>query len=183
MAETKTGGSWLPLTFYMEKHIVRGVINQPDELRLTDFLNQVSEKQSSGTRTFIEVNDTNIVHEDGGEESQPSAYLNSEAILLVTTEEGDLARGIGAAIGPKKYPFVQKSSVQVVAETSAYALSGNMHCSAGQVVGDVLRTPATFLPLTDVQIKPHGQNIWLAAPFAALNKGRILSLAKEKVFT
>ena len=182
MAEAEVRTSLIPLTFYMDKYTVSGDIYQPANLRLIDLLNQEGEKQSNGAVTFIEVSNTHIIRKDGVEESQQSAYLNKEAIQLAVAEDGDLARGIGATPGPKRYPFVQKFPVQVVAETPTYMLSGYLHCSTGQAVGDVLRTTKKFLPLTDVQIKPHGHNIWLKAPFMALNRSQILSLAQEKSF-
>lgn len=182
MAEAATHGNWLPLTFYMEKHVVNGTVHHPANLRLTDFLNQADDRNNNGLNNFIEVKDTNMVHEDGIEDNQPVSYVNREAILLVVTEDGDAARGIGASASPKPYPFVLKSPVPITAETSAYTLSGYMYCSAGQVVGDVLRSPVKFLPLTDVQIRPHGQTTWRTAPFAALNRSQILSLAQEKSY-
>lgn len=180
MAETTAYRNWLPLTFYMEKYVVSGAIHESANLRLTDCLNQVDERNSNGIATFIDVNNADIVYEDGIEESQSIAFLNRDGIILVVTEDGDLARGIGASVGPKRYPFVQKSPVQVVVETSTYRLTGLIHCSSGQAVGDVLHTPTKFLPMTDIHIRPHGRNTWSTAPFAALNKSKILSLAQEK---
>lgn len=182
MAEAEVNASWLPLTFYMEAHVVSGSIYHPVNLRLIDVLNQAGERQSNNADTFIEVSNAIVFHTDGIEENQQSAYLNEAAILLVGIEDGNLARGIGAGVGPKRYPFVQKFPVQVVVQMPTYMLSGYLHCCTGQVVGDVLRATTMFLPLTDVHIKTHLQNTWQAAPFAALNRKQILSLSQEKTF-
>lgn len=182
VAEAPAEGSWLPLTFYMDKHVVSGALYQPSSLRLTDALNQLAEKQGNSAGSFIEVRDSRITHEGAGDESQPSAFLNKNSIILATAEDGDTARGIGASAGPKRYPFVQKHTVQVVVETEDYTISGSIHCAAGQQVRDVLGQPTAFLPLTDVHIESQGQHIRHTAPFAALNRSQILSLAQEKAF-
>jgi hypothetical protein len=182
MAESQAEGNWLSLTFYIDKHVVSGTLYQPSNLRLTDSLNQGADKQGNGVHAFIEVRDVRIIREGVGDENQPSAFLNRNSVVLAAAEDGDSARGIGAGASPKRYPFVRKRPEQVVVETKDYTISGCIHCSAGQLVRDVLDQPTTFLPLTDVHIESRGQHIRHTAPFAALNRAQVVSLAQEKAF-
>ena len=172
--------SWIPLKFYVETDVLRGSVELPINLRITDFLNETSEKKHTSFNRFLEVRDATIEHVDGTQERQQSTYINKMAILLVETAEGNSARGIGARVGCNGYPFVQKIPIQVVIKMPRHRLLGHMHCPNGQGVGEVIHTGVKFIPLTDVQIRTEGEDRWVRAPFTAVNRMQILSLQKEE---
>ncbi len=104
---------WLAVTLYMQTQILIGSILQPHEQRLLEILNGalLSPPESSGT--FLKLNDVTISHTYGNKEKLPNAYINKATIQLAATLDSDSARGIGAKVGPKPYPFVPKSPVRV----------------------------------------------------------------------
>lgn len=175
-------GEWLSITFYMETQVLTGFIHQPAEQRLLDLLNGASLSTPETSGIFIGLTDVTISHTNGKKEKLPTAYVNKATIQLVTTpDDGNSARGTGAKVGPKSYPFVPKSPVWVSLRMPAYALVGSMHCASGQEIRHLLGGKLMFLPITDAKIRPLTNGIWWTAPFVAVNKEQIVSLQQEEI--
>ena len=161
--------------FYLQTQTWIGVLDLASEERLSDFLNSRSTYRAQNQDSFLSVTNVTIIPDNGAQESLADAYLNRSSILLAATEDGDLARGVGARIEPKLYPYVKKAPVSVILELPSYTLSGNLHCTDGQCLKDLLNKECNFLPLTDVTIKPHKNGTSWQGPFVAVNKGQVLS--------
>jgi len=172
--------AWLGVAFYTETQVLTGFIYQPYEERLLDILNGISVRRRESRGRFLELTKVTIDYLNGKKETLPTAYINKASIQLAATLDGDLARGIGGRVGAKPYPFVQKSPVVVRLRIPAYALTGSMYRVGGQSVWHVLEEKVTFLPLTNVKIRPVANGIWWTAAFAAVNREQILSLQEEE---
>ena len=171
----------LAVTLYLQTEVLIGSIYRPHEQRLLDLLNGAIISRPENSGMFLNLSDVTISHTDGKKERLPTAYINKATIQLAATPDGDSARGIGAKVGPKPYPFVQKSSVPVRLQMPAYALIGSMHRASGQRLWNVLEEKLMFLPLTDVKIRPITNGIWWTALFVAVNREQILSLQEEEI--
>ena len=171
----------IAVTLYMQTEVLIGFIFQPHEQRLLDILNGtlLSPPESSGT--FLKLNDVTISHTYGKKGKLPNSYINKATIQLAATLDSDSARGIGAKVGPKPYPFVPKSPVRVSLLMPSYALIGSMHRASGQKIWHMLEENQRFLPLTDVKIRPLTNGIWWTALFVAVNREQILSLQEEEI--
>ena len=174
-------GEKLSVTLYMETQVFTGFIHQLREERLLDFLNGASLSTPETSGTFLGLSDVTISHTNGKKEKLPTAYVNKATIQLAATPDGNSARGIGAKVGSKPYPFVPKSPVWVSLRMPAYALIGSMHCASGQEVRHLLGGKLMFLPVTDAKIRPITNGIWWTAPFVAVNKEQIVSLRQEEI--
>ena len=172
--------AWLTVTVYMQTQVLTGFIYQPHQHRLLDLLNGVFIGRLDSGGRFVELSDAAISHADGRKERLPTAYINKATIQLVVPD-GDLARGIGAKVGPKPRPFVQKSPVLVRLQMPAYTLIGSVHCASGQKVRHVLQEKLVFLPVTNVKIRVLTNGIWRPALFAAVNREQILSVEEEEI--
>jgi hypothetical protein len=167
--------SWIPLTLFMQTWILGGSLYQPISLRLIDSLNDRSDTERNGAPAFVHVSGTTTFHSDGSREKKPSVFLNKANILLVATEDGNTSRGIGAEVGPKRYPFMHKIPIQVLVQLPPYTIIGDAHCVSGQLVQDLLDTKSIFIPMTNVRIRTQGHKSWRTAHFAAVNKAQIHS--------
>ena len=171
----------LAVTLYMQTQVLIGFILQPHEQRLLDLLNGALPSPPESSGTFLKLSDVTISHAYDKKEKLPTAYINKATIQLAAAPDGNMARGIGAKVGPKPYPFVPKSPVRVSLRMPAYALIGSMHCTRGQRTWQVLEENQMFLPLTDAKIRPLTNGIWWTALFVAVNREQILSLQEEEI--
>lgn len=173
-------GAWLAVKLYMQTQVLSGFFYHPYEERLLDLLNGISVRRPEGQGRFLELSDVTIEYTDGEKERLPAAYINKAIIQLATTPDGDSARGIGAKVGPKPYPFVEKSPVPVRLRTPAYTVTGSMHRASNQRAWHVLEERPMFLPLTTVEIRTLANVIVAKVPFVAANRDQILSLEEEE---
>ena len=172
------GAASLGVTLYTQTQVLTGFIYQSHEERLSDLLNNVSFSRPESS-SFLELGQVTIAHTDGHQERLATTYINKATIQLVVVPDGDSARGIGAKVGPKPYPFVEKSSVPVRLHLPTYALAGSMHCASGERVRDLLEGKAMFLPLTSAKIRLLTNDHWWQAPFVAVNRAQISSLQED----
>jgi len=170
MAETKQ----VAVTIYMQTQTLIGFIYSYGE-RLSDVLNSLSPRREDRGR-FVELHNVTIQHPDGREERLATSYINKAAIQLVTTTEGDLAKGIGGQVGAKPYPFVEKLPVSVRLQVPAYTIMGNLHCVSRGMTWHALEEKPMFMPLTNVSICQSDNSNWWRLSFAAVNRDQILSL-------
>lgn len=171
----------IPVTLYVETQVLTGFVYPPRGKRLSDLLNNVVVGQSEDGGKFLELSDVTISHTDGTRERPQTAYINKSTIQLVSTPDSDSGRGIGAKVGSKAYPFVQKSPVRVRIRLPGYELSGSMHCASGQRVWHLLEEKLMFLPLTDARIRTREKGLWWTAPFTVINREQIFSFQHEEI--
>lgn len=171
----------LTVILYMQTQVLIGSICQRHEQRLLDLFNGALLSPSENSGMFLKLSDVTISHADGKKGKLPSAYINKATIQIVATPETNSARGIGAKVGLKPYPFVLKSPAQVSLRMPSYVLIGSMHCASEQGVWKVLEEKLMFLPVTDVKIRSITNRIWWRALFVAVNREQILSLQEEEI--
>ena len=171
--------AWLPVKLYLPMQVLTGSVYHPFEERILDLLNDVSTWRIESPARFLLLSEVTIHHADGTEESLATTYISKANIQLVTPLNGDSGRGIGAKVGHKTYPFVQKSTVPVKLQVAGYTVTGTMHCASGERVWDVVEARPTFLPLTEVEIHALADNSRSKTRFAAVNREQILSLQEE----
>ena len=171
----------LPVTLCTVTHILSGSIYLYDDERLLDVLNGESTRRIDRRGRVLELTDVTIYKSDGKEENLPTVYVNKPAICLAATWNSDAGRGIGAMVGPKPYPFIEKLAVPVSVQLPRFSLTGNMHCTRGQMACHLLEETATFLPITNVEVHPLANGIWSNVPFVAANREQILSLQQEEI--
>jgi hypothetical protein len=167
---------------YMQTQITMGYILYPPtpEARLLDALNGLPNMELVKRGKFIELFNVTIEHAYGRQEKLPVAYVNKATVQLAATfEDGNMGRGIGAQLGHKSYPFIEKSPIPVCIEMQSYVVNGNMHHMATQKIWNVLEDTLIFLPLTHVQICTVANGVQERFPFVAINKEHILSLLEE----
>jgi hypothetical protein len=167
------------IKLYLETQMVTGKIHFAPipGARLSDALNGITDKGPVRGGKFLELTDVTIRHADGTEENLKFSYISKATVqLAVSSGNVDSRTVTGAKNGPRAYPFVEKSPVLVRIETHDYLISGVMYCKDHQSIWRVLEDPATFLLLTDVQIRALANDIREEFSFAAVNKEQILSL-------
>jgi hypothetical protein len=170
---------WIPLTLYSESQDFDGSICCPTGLRLSDYLNCGPGNQYNKRRHYLEfIEDTKFAL-DSKTEEQSKSYLNREALELVAVLDADLARGLGASSSSKVYPFVNKSKICVTVRLAKLMITGNVHCSDGQSILDVLQQDTNFLPMTDVTISDNKDGRRSIKPFVLVSKEKILALQEE----
>lgn len=150
------------------------------EARLLDALNGISDRGPVKKGKFLELTDVTIQHGDGKKEKLKTSYINKSTIQLAITIGGaDSGRGVGARVGPKGYPFVEKSPLPVRIETRDYIVRGNMYALSYQKVWFVLEDTQPFLPITHAQVLTLVNGTIETVPFVAVNKEHILALQEE----
>jgi uncharacterized membrane protein len=88
-------------------------------------------------------------------------------------------RGLVAGVDLKRYPFMEKSPVPIRLETSAYAVTGNMHVLSYEKVRDELVQKPKFLPLTQAEVYALADDTRWQVPFVAVNREQIMFLEEE----
>ena len=171
---------WLAVTLCMQTHMLSGFIYLHSDERLLDLLNGISVRRLESRGKFLALSDVTVHKADSEGEKLPAAYINKAAIYIAATWHSDLGRGLGAQTGQKPYPFVEKLPVPVRLHLSAFSLTGSMHCASRQRAWHVLEEQQTFLPLTDVEVRPLANDMWSNVPFVAVNREQILSLQEEE---
>jgi len=171
---------WLAVKLYMQTQVLSGFIYSPSEDRLLDILGGLSVRRPQSRGRFLELSDVTIQHADGREEKLPAAYVNKATVHLAATSTANSGRGLGAKLGPKPYPFVEKSPVPVRLLTAAYAVTGSLHRGNYQRAWHVLEERPMFLPLTNGEICALANGTRWKVPFVAVNKEHVLSLQEEE---
>jgi len=184
--QQKANKNWLRLTVYMPEQILSGSFHYPAQQRLLDSLNGGFDMnggfvpQHAVGGNFLKLDEVLAASEDKTSEAHPSSYINTTNIQIVTLDEPDLARGAGAKISTRHYPYVSKTLVRANLDLPAYTVTGNMHCASGQSLQDVVNGILRFLPVTDVSIKVKQSGKTTSAAFAAVNGAQILSLRETE---
>jgi len=170
------------IKLYMQTQVVIGNISYAPtpEARLIDALNGITDRGPVKKGRFLELTDVTIQHADGRKQKLKTSYINKSTIeLAITLGEANSGRGIGAHIGPKGYPFVEKSPILVRIETQDYVVNGNMYTLSYQKVWFVLEDSPSFLPITHAHVLTLSNGAMEMVPFVAVNKEHILSLQEE----
>ena len=167
------------ITCYVQTQACSGFVNLLDNERLSDLLNKRFTNSLDDNNGFLQISDATMTLSDGSKDRLPDACINKAAIQFASIQEGDLARGLGVGVGPKSYPFIEKSPVRVRLRLPGCELVGNVHCTKGQTAYSLLKEKLKFLPLTQVKIlTPDMANRW-SASFAAVNRAQILVFREE----
>lgn len=170
---------WLPVKLFTQSQSISGFVYHPQEDRLLDILSSTTVKRVENRGRFLEFRDVRIQNADGKEESLDDTFINKDSVHLAATFDADSARGIGAKVGAKPYPYTQKLTSRVIIRTSAYVISGDIYRANYQHVWQVLEDMPSFLPLTNVSILSLASKAKWEAPFVAVNKEQIISLEEQ----
>ncbi len=166
----------IPVSIYLDAQTIVGNVSLPSGKRLSDLLNSSVKGQPENSPMFLELTDVTISHADGTKEQVQTSFINRTTIQLLMTLDENLARGIGAEDGPKRYPYVHKSPVRARMRMPSYELTGNIYCTNGRRTPQVLEGELMFFPLTDARIRVSTGGEWWWANFVAVNRKQIFSL-------
>ena len=179
-------GGWVQVNIYAPTYAIphkcAGYIYCHPGRRLLDQLNEVFPFAVPDAREFIPIREGKMYSLREGSEAVEFACLNKVNILFVGEFEDGQTRGVGSKPGDKRYPYLHKSPRAVKLYLPFYIMTGNIHCSEGQRVSDVLNLPLRFFPITDVEIHPEAGND-LKSGFVAVNKRQIILLEETVVPT
>jgi hypothetical protein len=179
------GGKIMPtdstaIRIYMHNKVFIGTINSlAPEGRLLDVLCGTNLNWSEEWGGFLELSDVVVQQGNGSMKKAPFTYIRKSSIHLAATLSADLYRGLGSRIGPKSYPFIEKSPFPVALETSDYEVKGNIYLTASQLSWEVLKDEPIFLPLTNAEICNLASGAHWKVPFVAVNKEQIISVTNE----
>ncbi|MBA7682381.1 hypothetical protein ES703_90731 [subsurface metagenome] len=171
----------IPVFVYLDAQTIVGNVSLPSGKRLSDLLNSSVMGQPESSTMFLELTDVTISHADGTKEQVQTSFINKTTIQLLTTLDENLARGIGAKDGPKRYPYVHKSPVRARMRMPSYEITGNIYCTNGQRTPQLLEEELMFFPLTDARIRVSTGGDWWGANFVAVNRRQIFSLQCEEI--
>ncbi|GAH38922.1 unnamed protein product [marine sediment metagenome] len=175
-SEKTDKGKRVKVQIYTPTHICAGYVYCPGQRRLLDVLNGVLAGELRVSDEFLPVSEAEMRSPDGTEATVQSVHINKANILFVKEIEDGQSRGLGGRVGHKPYPYVEKLAVGVKLYMPSYTLTGQMQCTKGQGVSDVLNSEMRFLPMTNVEICPSAGGSKSGVSFIAVNKGQIISL-------
>ena len=163
------------LTVYLQGRTLVGTLTIPKGLRLSDFLNNGGKSRSD----FLTLTDVTAKLTNGTRETINTVYINKKSIQMITTEDSDSTRGIGALDGSKQYPFIQKQPRRATIHLPGFELHGYLYCTEAREVADLFTEERKFLPCTDTLIYDvDGDNSW-KTEFATINKDHISCFKEE----
>ncbi len=166
-------------TVYMHDKVLIGTISLPHGKRLSDFLNGLNIAPNVDASRFITLTNVTVCHKNGIKENVEVAHVNKSNIEIVATVDGDLARGMGAEMSSKRYPFVPRTKVRASITMPDFDVAGYLHCARGQNLYDIIEDKIEFLPVTDAQIRGTQIDVSRSTVFCAVNKEQISSLYPE----
>ena len=170
------GPDWVLSEFHVWPSVHSGYVRCPNGFRLLDTLNYVGAARPEAEGQFFEFIDA--AETDAALAQKASEYVRKAVVDMVAVAKANAARGVGARVGVRAYPYRQKSPVAVNITLPHHTLIGMAHCFGGQGIRHVLNLPCTFFPLTDVTIA-HEYGLYGSRPFVAVNKEHIISLRVE----
>jgi len=115
------------VTLYTQTGILSGSVYHLEGERLSDLLNDVSDRRGCRASPFLDISNVNPQNLEGYSEIPPTAHIKKATIYIITLADTNAARGVGAKDGLKSFPFVPKSRVPVGLQMAYYSLIGNMH--------------------------------------------------------
>ena len=163
--------NFLELEVYTQSPVKTGKMPCPSIVRVLDLLNNLFSPADADDKSFLELMKSGAV--DG--QDTPKLYFRKSAIDLFAFTDASAGRGIGAAPGPKVYPFVSKMPRRVTIELHSYMVVGSVYCASDQSVMTILNERKAFLPVTDAVIT-NSSGFRGERPFVAINKHQIISL-------
>lgn len=171
---------WFPVQVFMPSQVLKGMVHHPFHERLLDRLNSTWLGRLQRQSHFIILADAKARYAGRKEEELPVVYINKAHISLIATPDADSGRGVGAKVGPKPYPFLQKRSAPVRLHVPGYVLSGYIHYASGEQLLDVIDHPEAFFPITDVEIINLADDSSFKVGFVAINRENVLSLQESE---
>lgn len=176
-----TNASWVKIVLCMPSRILNGFVYINDDERFLDVLNNVSKRTESRSR-MLELCDVEIINNINGKKEQAnSLYVKKSSIVFAGTWERDGGRGICTKKGYRDYPYVKKLPISVYIELPTFTLHGYVHCAQGQMASHLMENKKPFLPMTNVEVKPAENRLWLDIAFVAVSLEQILCLQQEDI--
>jgi len=164
------------ITFYTKHGLLNGTISVPRGERLLDLLNDGLEDNQINESLYLSLSNVILSSERGIKDRYDAIYIAKSNLIMVSTPERDVARGICAQLGLKDPPYVEKSPVSIRLEIQDYTITGNLHCSNGETILGVLNKPLRFLPMTDAKIRANQTEHWVPVDFLAVNNTEVFSV-------
>ncbi|MFC1904862.1 hypothetical protein ACFLXT_03775 [Chloroflexota bacterium] len=125
---------------------------------------------------FFSLTEATVRSLDGKETTMQFACINKTQVLFVGESGDGEARGFRAEAGHELGTVLEKTPAIVKVFVPPYTLTGEMHCTKGQRLSDVLNTGEMFLPLTNVKTLPSMATGESHMDFVAINKTHIFYL-------
>jgi len=143
--------------------------------RLLDALNQSFVVGSMHTgRDFMPLARVEAGPSGERKESPADTYIRKANILFVCQENVSRNCISEADDRPRVYPVREKRPIRAEVHLSSYTLVGQMYGEMWQQLLDSLDRDETFLPVTNVNIRPALTNGESAFDFVAINKDHII---------
>jgi hypothetical protein len=178
LVESLSNGGEINVELFAGTEMLYGRLTCPADSRLSDLLNDSLPTEREARSTFLEF----LVKPRPGEfehsANESREYIRKSAIDFLAISDDDADRKTGRSNRRNALLFRKKSPVRVVLQLGAFTLIGDIHCSPGQTVHDVLNDDAQFVPLTDVTMVRDGL-IHGARPFVVVNKREVISCREE----
>jgi|WetSurMetagenome_2_1015567.scaffolds.fasta_scaffold126169_2 hypothetical protein len=174
MVEGLSNGGEMSVELYTDAEVMCGRLICPVGSRLSDLLNDSSSNKQGTKTTFLEFVPMPRPDDLESSENELREYISKSAIDLMTVSDSNVGRGT-ENIHSRNIPmFRKKSTVRIIVQLLTYTLIGNIHCSLGQTVNDVLNDDAQFIPMTNVTMARDAL-IYGTRPFVAVNRDKIIS--------
>jgi hypothetical protein len=143
--------------------------------RLLDALNQsLAVGSLHAARDFMPLARGEAYLSDERKKPVADTYVRKANILFVCQESVN-GNGVSETNDrPKVYPMREKKPIRAEVHLSSYTLVGQMYGEMWQQLLDSLDRDETFLPITNVNIRPALSNGESAFDFAAVNKDQII---------
>lgn len=161
----------LKVCIYTPTCMLSGYIHCLQRQRLLDLLNSVVVGELRLGTDFLPLTETTSHNQDGTETTTQFALINKSNILFTSEIEQQAEPSTEASY--KLPPTREKFLITAKFYIPPYILSGQMHCTKGQRLSDLLNTKDRFIPMTNVDIAPSS-GIRQSAVFVAVNKKQII---------
>lgn len=161
----------LKVCIYTPTCMLSGYIHCLQRQRLLDLLNSVVVGELRLGTDFLPLTEATSHNQDGTETTTQFALINKSNILFVSEIEQQAEPSTEASY---KLPQTrEKFLITAKFYIPPYTLSGQMHCTKGQRLSDLLNTKDRFLPMTNADIA-SSSGILQPAVFIAVNKNQII---------
>ena len=161
----------LKVCVYTPTCMLSGYIHCLQRQRLLDLLNSIVVGELRLGTDFLPLTEVNSHNQDGKETTMQFALINKPNILFVSEIEKQAEPSI--EVSHKLPPTREKFIITAKFYIPPYMLSGQIHCTKGQRLSDLLNTKDRFIPMTNVDIV-QSSGVLQPSTFVAVNKNQII---------
>ncbi|MDM8000743.1 MAG: hypothetical protein QUS33_12350 [Dehalococcoidia bacterium] len=147
-------------------------------LRLLDALNKGFAVHGTLIATdYIPMTEVQLYLPDGSQHGMASAHIRKASVFFVAERKGGQPEGGTSKVGKV---IVAKKPVDVTLCTLGHVLDGSLHSAAWAQLVTSLYHKETFVPLTNVKIRPPLANGEGQFEFVAVNNDKVIYVGEPK---